>query len=438
MIRTMGGEEESELSIESERVTVARRNKGLMVGSAFGVVALAYLWDPRTAFGVLPIGLLWHPVWLVLSERNRPARVCIKPGDGGGLTVERPRGRLFVARSEVLNCWHWLDGGHDEFAVVTQRHVITVRVRDGATAEACRGALGVDSARELVATKLTGSPYWKNGGWRRRIGQSLPLLVIALGAVTTLLLNLVWPGSFDVELSFRIFFGSVLVAMIVAFSDAYAPPRIFVGSDGVALSTLGRREFIGFERIEEVRNDGSAVTLALTDGQGVVLPMAPVESSRRDMPRDRDNVRARREALAEQIDAALERFRRRSSRTDDHTNLLERGSRSLPEWHEALTRAGSYRRPQVDANDLVHVVENPRSAIEHRLGAAIALAASPEHDPSHGDRMLRVRDAISSSANSGVRMALERAAAGTLDERAYEAALTDQAATEQRTRRSRI
>jgi hypothetical protein len=135
--------------------------------------------------------------------------------------------------------------------------------------------------------------------------------------------------------------------------------------------------------------------------------------------RDPVQVRARRQALLEQIDAALTRFRKSAESTAASTHLLERGGRTIAEWRNALTRAGTgtYREPHVDPDVLVDIVENPRSPLDHRLGAALALADLPGEE-----RKLRVRTAIGSSANPRVRIALEKAADGTLDDGAYEAA----------------
>ena len=87
-----------------------------------------------------------------------------------------------------------------------------------------------------------------------------------------------------------------------------------------------------------------------------------------------------------------------------------------------MTRTRAYRETHFGAEELLAVVESPRAGIDQRLGAALAFGALPDQPAAFRWRE-RIREAIASSANRRVRIALEQALAGTLDDATYEAAL---------------
>ena len=66
----------------------------------------------------------------------------------------------------------------------------------------------------------------------------------------------------------------------------------------------------------------------------------------------------------------------------------------------------------LESADLAHVIEDVSAPAERRIGAALALAALPG-DP---ELKLRVRVAAQASANEPVRIALEKALSGRLEE----------------------
>jgi hypothetical protein len=77
----------------------------------------------------------------------------------------------------------------------------------------------------------------------------------------------------------------------------------------------------------------------------------------------------------------------------------------------SLIRAAGYRTGAVTARDLAAVIEDATLSAEHRVGATLALqAADPEEARAHA------RLAAAACADKDLRVALEQAAEGELDE----------------------
>ncbi len=99
---------------------------------------------------------------------------------------------------------------------------------------------------------------------------------------------------------------------------------------------------------------------------------------------------------------------------------LDRGGRPIAAWREAvralLTRAHDYRTDGVTRDDLLRLLEDPRTPVERRVAAAMALAA--EDDPVTTVRV----HAAATSPDARVRIALERGLDGTLADDELDAA----------------
>ena len=326
---------------------------------------------------------------------------------------------------------------------ITPRSLLSIHVADSASANALSRALGMDVSSQLVGTTLTAAPTFPKLTWRQELRRKsrewlqaamYVAAVVAPGLVayttgSTLSLSLVLP---------LILFGLVLLSIRSVFRAA-TPARVYVGRDGLLLTTADRREFIGFERVKAVQSRVLAVTVTLTDRQVVKLPVSVRTGgvfSRKPHPldewvRDVDQILARRRTLVQQINDALTRFR--NAGADIHAEaaarLLDRGSRPIPEWREALSlaHANTYREHHLDTDQLVNVFENPRVPLGQRLGAALALAGRPDEAAPEPKHKSRVSAAIASSANPKVRIALERAAEGKLDDADYERAVEAEA-----------
>ena len=176
-----------------------------------------------------------------------------------------------------------------------------------------------------------------------------------------------------------------------------------VGADGITLNRLFQKRFVPHAEIESVAQTSYGVRVT-TRGQPLDLPMKTFVS-------DRSQSSA---ALITRIDEAREA----SHRSFDVAalELLDRRGRTVSAWREALARithrSGDYRSSVLESADLAHVIEDASAPPERRIGAALALASLP------GDPELkqRVRVAAQASANAPVRIALEKALSGKLDD----------------------
>jgi hypothetical protein len=181
------------------------------------------------------------------------------------------------------------------------------------------------------------------------------------------------------------------------------------------------------------------VAIKLTHGEVVKLPLSvrlggPFSSRPHPLDewcRDPAQVVARRRALTAQIETALTHFRSAGGDSNAETvaRLLDRDARPIREWQTLLSQArgDSYRERRLDADQLLNVLENPRIPLGQRLGAALALAGDRDDAAAARERRSRVQAAIASSANPRVRIALERAAEGSLDDDTFDRALAAEA-----------
>jgi hypothetical protein len=430
------------IRIESDAVSVWQSSLGfgLMASAAAlgsitaGVSALF----AALALVVLVFGRRWAQT---RAARPQPAVVSVQPGEAGRLFVERRGKRIGFDLANIVDCWFWPDARGVNVVVATKKSMLSIQVPDREGAASLIKALGVDTSRQLVGTTLTAAPVSTERRWRQFGTRHLPDLAAALPVLALVALFLSPVTGVSPLLAVTLLLVALLIPAIIGLTREMLPPRVQVGKDGVLLSSLGHREFIGYERIKHTRRAPFAATLTLTNDEIVLLPMSPIVGMRRRLTlnpndawtRDPDKVRARRQALVEQIDAALTRFRNAGSEAAAVARLLERGPRSIAEWRDAITRAaaGGYRETHVDAETLVDIVENPRSPVSQRLGAALALTELPDESSaaSRDGRNHRIRAAVASSANPRVRIALERAAEGTLDDATYERALEAEASS---------
>jgi hypothetical protein len=414
------------LASEAVRISPTDHRAARAIYGAGALVAL--LIAPAALAGWLVISGAIYGISFAFAYRIRPARVSVRAGAAGELVIERRPRRVVIERSDIVNCWPWSRGLCTDLVIVTRRWWISIRLPDRVAARAL-GRVLVDTRQQLAGTTLSAAPI--KGRAPRGFAQRHPwLLGLALGALF-LTLHAESPRLFVVGVA-----GCILLRLIRGIASETNATTVLVGRDGVQLARRGRRRYIGYEQIERVGCHGDSVVLSLFDGARIRLPVAPVSAGKgRSRPADLgaswrsdpEKCRMRRKTLAAQIELALERFRSAGAAAAEAGRMLRRGSRSIAEWQRALARPGAYRERQIDREDALEMLENPQIGAEQRLGAALALAGLPDEDR-YSDRTLRVRAAIASSANHRVRIALELALAGKLDDAAYKAALKPRAA----------
>ncbi len=181
--------------------------------------------------------------------------------------------------------------------------------------------------------------------------------------------------------------------------------EVVVGRDAVrARDAAGRWQEVPTSRITEARTRGPTLVLDLEGGGEAVFP-APS-----DLPEDR-------EALVERINAVVA-----ASRTAGAGSLtaLARNGRPLEAWRaslESLLSQENYRHLALSRDDLVAVLHDGTRSVEERAAAALALVGKG-HDPR---AVTQVRIAAEASANEQVRIVLQEAAEGRVDEDLLEA-----------------
>jgi hypothetical protein len=189
--------------------------------------------------------------------------------------------------------------------------------------------------------------------------------------------------------------------------------RVTVGTDGVVVHGGLRDRFVRFEDLRAVERVGSVLRLALRDGRAVHL----------NGGRSPDDLAA----LALRIEEARAVYARGEGDATAARAALARGQRTLGEWRAALAelskRTGGYRDAALSLDDLRTLVRDTAASVEHRVAAALALAARRDTQD-----QAAIRTAAAQVASTHVRVALERIAQGDADEAAIEQALRDEPA----------
>ncbi len=202
-------------------------------------------------------------------------------------------------------------------------------------------------------------------------------------------------------------------------------PEMRVGADGVAFRGANSRatRFVPHNRIDRVeivrRNlpknpDARVVELATTDGERHVLAVHFATQERLA------------EALKSRIEEAIVERRATGAPLPSFAEI-ERQGKPTTEWLAELRSVGreqaDYRRAQLTSEELDSLLTSGASSIEHRLGAAVILAARGEPDAKQ-----RIRIAAESSADPTVSRALLAVAEGEAEEEAVAQAIEASAA----------
>jgi hypothetical protein len=438
--------------IEARKVRVWRRGGHIVIAILALSVALLVLELSAPLALLVGIGLeISRRLLAALSARPRPA--VVRDGDPGRdeVLVERDGRTTHLRRHEITDCWqltHPETGAIDVFAL-TAHALVAIQVFDSETAEALGRALGGDTTSRIVSTTLSGTPTPPDLNWRQTVWIQGREMGIVLGSLAAMMLVIVFPIVRNpIAIVILVFFFSIVVPGMRTLAAVRARSRVFVGRDGLLLTTPEQRRFIGFEQVKGVSDGLHAVTLKLESGEELALPLALVRGglwSGKPHPldawfRDVDHVLARRRRLAQQLKDALARFRAAGAHgnAEATARLLDRGDRPFVDWCRELSeeRASTYREHELDADQLVNALENPRIPLGQRLGAALALAQRSDRDKT-GVHRARVHAVVGSSANPRVRIALELAESGRLGEADYEQALEAEAEAERAARKTR-
>lgn len=265
-------------------------------------------------------------------------------------------------------------------------------------AAAVLDAAGVDPSRRALRMPL--------GGAAARIGLGLVAAIPAACASSAVALAVAGVLNLpSAALGFLIF--TLFTVALAAAVRFFAPPVVSVGRDGLSVRGGYSSWFVSFGEIGQVVYGRNEVTLLLRDGRSRRIATYGATPARREA------LYARIAASVEASGAPLELSVRLAA--------LDRNGRPVEEWRAALAGLAvardGYRQTGLTRDEVQGALDDPNTSPERRIGAAYALAAM---DPHEG--VTRVRVVAETVAHEPVRVALEKAAEGELDEASLEAA----------------
>jgi len=313
-----------------------------------------------------------------------------------GIAVQAWRHR-WIARDAIDAAWILPGAQHAWLEFRLHNGDVVSAKTSPAEATAVLDAAGVDASRRVLRMPLGGAATDILLATLLAVPAVCPASLVASGL--SAVLHLPSPAL-----------GFVVIVLWVVFVlgavRLMAPPAVAVGQDGVAVGEGSRAWFVPFSTVSEARYHRGAIELWLRDGR---LRRISTLGTRED----------RRRALYDRIVAGLDASR---APRDLSTRLtaLDRNGRSVEDWHAALRAlAGArdnYRQWALTPDEIVEALNDAGSSPERRIGAALVLAAL---DATQGGA--RVRMVADTVAQAPVRIALERAAEGNVDEALLEA-----------------
>lgn len=319
--------------------------------------------------------------------------------DASGLHLDRSLGHRDIARERVDAGWlvQSPEGAEVELRL-RDGDLLSASVASPEEAAAVLDAAGVDPSKRALSMQLGGPAL----NLAIAAGAVFPggcvasLLSVAVGRVVAL------PSE---ALGFLIF---TLTALCIPLSlRVFGPPNVQVGTDGVSVRSGLGAWFASFDDITQVTQQGYRLVLHLRDGSTKVI--SALGSSA-----------ARRQALGDRIAAGvLEAHAPRD--LSARLTALDRNGRTIEAWsaalREVLNDRDAYRYTGLTREELTAALNDPHATPDRRIGAAYALSHADK-----GDAGARVRVVVDTIAHEPVRVALARAAEGTLDEETVSAA----------------
>ncbi|MDI1447430.1 hypothetical protein [Polyangium sp. 6x1] len=335
----------------------------------------------------------------VLTSLSLPARSSgVLRADAQGLVVVQAGKEHHFSRAAIegglVLPGTLLDGKRPRVELYLRRGaVLTAEVPDGMTAHRVLDRLGVDVSRRRVAV-LCGSAY------RPLLTGcvSLPfvcfLLCIPFGYFITEYPSARWP-----PLAFA---WSVLLLM--GFIVRLTRPReIIVGSDGLRIGGLFGDRWIRHSLVRAIEEKQRALFLEVGEAG---KPSRRIEAATGDPSFIM--------AVAGRLRLAIALGSNGAGGPPVGAELDPAG-KSFTEWKDKLQSLllhTGYRKSAVTYEELIAVVDDPDLPPGQRIGAAMALGIAK-----HPDARVRIGLAADACADDAMKLALEEAAEGELDER---------------------
>lgn len=314
-------------------------------------------------------------------------------------------GEVTIGAADVIEGFREEYGARHQVLLQLARETWAIEVRDAVDADAILDAVGVGQFQRAVTLQI--------GAVTSRAARAAIAIFAAIGALfaipLTLLFCLALAGvvvgvtGWDVAAALISFaFMALAWGVFLGASRLLGVRRLRVGRDGVAVKLgLAPAAFVPFRGME-VGRDGRVLRMVA----GVAKARLPTTGV------------AEATALAKRIEQAKAAYESRSAM---RAELLARQGRPLDAWRDAIRRLVTVDgyRDGLARDDLLSIVEDPSALPDERVAAASALSAVPDEPRVRA----RLSAAIATTVDPKLRVALERAVDGVIDEDALDAAI---------------
>jgi hypothetical protein len=310
----------------------------------------------------------------------------------------------------------WIASLWGEHAVLKLRggDLVAALVSSTAEANALLAAAGVGAEQRTLETTLAPAA---NKGLATGALVALVVALLAVLGATFLHLSSASPGSLLLGVTTSI----VLAGFAFRCVQSLVPKTLHVGTDGLSIAGALGRAFIPYREVMGVERDPHGVVVlrskqAKQRPERVLLPCWGLAQS---VIHDRI-----RQAMA---------VGRGELAAEAKQKLLDREGASFAAWVARLRDLGlgrgssGYRTVSFERDELAQVLESSSAAPERRIAAALALSGEPE-----AEVKLRVRAVVDACASESLRIALERASEGALEEAELERAICEEPASVRR------
>jgi hypothetical protein len=407
--------------VESERVVVhrtrlARRATWTALGFFLALTFAGPLISPPVV--CFSLAALAVSVWVLAALHFRdpvPGMRSMSPGvvtlDANDLVVDQDGTTRRFALSSVVEGWSEAFGITTVVLKLAGGDLVAFWVRDPALARQALEAAGVSASQHVLRMRLSSAASLRWGGRVFALTAVAALSMCGLfNSLSLFLQSLEGAMLGDLQGAGMVLVsGPVVLLVIAAIYKAVQyllPPVVTVGTDGVSVRGLGHQAFVPLASIRVVERNDAGVSLCLKDGGSVELPTVT----------QGDHVR---DAIYDRIVEVMERGS--SPLSQAKLDLLDRNGKRFDVWRDELYdlgRAAGYRHVVLERDELVTVLGDAKSSPERRVAAALALSRAPD-----GEARRHVRIAAETCANEHLRIAIERAAEGELEEVELERAM---------------
>jgi hypothetical protein len=387
----------NDIRVESDRVVLVRTRRRRWVFAAIAAIACALPLVEVELAGVTMFALMYVAIAFFAKPREPNLALAVARKAPGHLAVgergvEATSGRVTMryAREDVLG--GWLANVWGPFVVLRVRggDLVAAHVASEAEGTALLASLGLSAEQKVLDIALG------------RDARQLLWIAVLVGcfALAAVSLTLLSHGLAPFDLGTLVFGGALGLATLAATFRAalgLTPKNVRIGADGLLLRGGGSRKFLRYAEITRIERTTNGLRVHRGARRPVRLTCWGVAQT----------------TLLGRIEQAMAIHR--VAPPSQKQQLLDRGGASLDTWRARLTQlaksgaSAGYRGVALEHDELAQILEDASAPPERRVGAAFALSSNPE-------MKLRVRAAAEACADERMRVAIERAEQGELDD----------------------